>query len=143
MAEYVDFAKFPYFEEKPEFKDNDMQTTAPLMVSGKLTGKELELTIELLKMFTNQQTAKRFAEEGQILVPRKDVDIDKSKCTDLFNTSLELSTSSEKIGGDVFEFDPLASMADKTRNSIFTLFTGASPETVAEEIQKEVDNNLK
>ena len=143
VAEYVDFAKFPYFEEKPEFKDNDMQTTAPLMVSGKLTGKELELTIELLKMFTNQQTAKRFAEEGQILVPRKDVDIDKSKCTDLFNTSLELSTSSEKIGGDVFEFDPLASMADKTRNSIFTLFTGASPETVAEEIQKEVDNNLK
>lgn len=143
VAENVKFAKFPYFEEKPEFKDDDMQTTSPLMVSGKLKGKELELTIELLKMFTNQQTAKRFAEEGQILVPRKDVDIDKSKCTDLFISSLDLSATSKKIGGDIFEFDPLASMADRTRNSIFTMFTGASPEDAAKEIQTEVDNNLK
>ena len=38
----------PYFEEKPEFKNEDMQTLSPYMISGKLEGKELELTLELV-----------------------------------------------------------------------------------------------
>lgn len=140
VSDNVKVAKFPYFEEKPEFKNQDMQILSPYMVSGKLEGKELDLTIELLKMLTGKEAAKRFAEEAAFLIPRTDLDLDKSKCTDLFIQNVEIGGTSEGIGVDVFDFDPLTSMQDRTRNSIVSLFTGASAQDAAEVIQAEIDN---
>lgn len=141
VASEIRVAKFPYFEEKPEFKNQDMQTLSPYMISGKLEGKELDLTIELVKMLTDKDAAKRYAEEAAFLIPRTDIDLDESKCSELFTKNVELGGTSEGIGVDVFDFDPLTSMQDRTRNSILTLFTGASAEDVAAEIQAEIDNS--
>ncbi|WP_313583872.1 ABC transporter substrate-binding protein [Lacrimispora sp.] len=140
VSDNIKVAKFPYFEEKPEFKNQDMQILSPYMVSGKLEGKELDLTIELLKMLTGKEAAKRFAEEAAFLIPRTDLDLDKSKCTDLFIQNVEIGGTSEGIGVDVFDFDPLTSMQDRTRNSIVSLFTGASAQDTAAVIQAEIDN---
>jgi len=140
VSDDVKVAKFPYFEEKPEFKNQDMQILSPYMVSGKLEGKELDLTIELLKMLTGKEAAKRFAEEAAFLIPRTDLDLDKSKCTDLFMQNVEIGGTSEGIGVDVFDFDPLTSMQDRTRNSIVSLFTGASAQDAAAVIQAEIDH---
>ncbi|GLC78269.1 ABC transporter substrate-binding protein [Lacrimispora brassicae] len=140
VSDNIKVAKFPYFEEKPEFKNQDMQILSPYMVSGKLEGKELDLTIELLKMLTGKEAAKRFAEEAAFLIPRTDLDLDTSKCTDLFIQNVEVGGTSEGIGVDVFDFDPLASMQDRTRNSIVSLFTGASAQDAAAEIQAEIDH---
>ena len=140
VSDNVKVAKFPYFEEKPEFKNQDMQILSPYMVSGKLEGKELDLTIELLKMLTDKEAAKRFAEEAAFLIPRTDLDLDKSKCTDLFMQNVEIGGTSEGIGVDVFDFDPLTSMQDRTRNSIVSLFTGASAQDAAAVIQAEIDH---
>lgn len=140
VSDSIKVAKFPYFEEKPEFKNQDMQILSPYMVSGKLEGKELDLTIELLKMLTGKEAAKRFAEEAAFLIPRTDLDLDKSKCTDLFIQNVEIGGTSEGIGVDVFDFDPLTSMQDRTRNSIVSLFTGASAQDAAAVIQAEIDN---
>jgi raffinose/stachyose/melibiose transport system substrate-binding protein len=140
VSDNVKVAKFPYFEEKPEFKNQDMQILSPYMVSGKLEGKELDLTIELLKMLTGKEAAKRFAEEAAFLIPRTDLDLDKSKCTDLFMQNVEIGGTSEGIGVDVFDFDPLTSMQDRTRNSIVSLFTGASAQDAAAVIQAEIDH---
>lgn len=140
VSDNVKVAKFPYFEEKPEFKNQDMQILSPYMVSGKLEGKELDLTIELLKMLTGKDAAKRFAEEAAFLIPRTDLDLDKSKCTDLFMQNVEIGGTSEGIGVDVFDFDPLTSMQDRTRNSIVSLFTGASAQDAAAVIQAEIDH---
>jgi raffinose/stachyose/melibiose transport system substrate-binding protein len=140
VSDNIKVAKFPYFEEKPEFKNQDMQILSPYMVSGKLEGKELDLTIELLKMLTGKEAAKRFAEEAAFLIPRTDLDLDKSKCTDLFIQNVEIGGTSEGIGVDVFDFDPLTSMQDRTRNSIVSLFTGASAQDAAAVIQAEIDN---
>ncbi len=74
VCDSIEVAKFPYFEEKPEFKNEDMQTLSPYMISGKLEGKELELTLELVKMLTDKDAAKRFAEEAAFLIPRTDID---------------------------------------------------------------------
>lgn len=141
VASEIRVAKFPYFEEKTEFKNQDMQTLSPYMISGKLEGKELDLTIELVKMLTDKDAAKRYAEEAAFLIPRTDIDLDESKCSELFTKNVELGGTSEGIGVDVFDFDPLTSMQDRTRNSILTLFTGASAEDVAAEIQAEIDNS--
>jgi raffinose/stachyose/melibiose transport system substrate-binding protein len=140
VSDNVKVAKFPYFEEKPEFKNQDMQILSPYMVSGKLEGKELDLTIELLKMLTGKEAAKRFAEEAAFLIPRTDLDLDKSKCTDLFMQNVKIGGTSEGIGVDVFDFDPLTSMQDRTRNSIVSLFTGASAQDAAAVIQAEIDH---
>ena len=57
----------------------------------------------------------------------------------LFAKNVELGGTSEGIGVDVFDFDPLASMQDRTRNSISSMFTGEKPDSVAKEIQSEID----
>lgn len=141
VSESIELAKFPYFEEKPEFKNDDMQTLSPYMVSGKLEGKELDLTIELLKMLTNKEAAKRFAEEASFLIPRKDIELDDNAVSPLLAKTVELGGTSQGIGVDVFDFDPLTSMQDRTRNSIASMFTGAEPSAAASEIQAEIDKN--
>ena len=40
---------------------------------------------------------------------------------------------------DVFDFDPIPSMMDRTRNSIVSMFIDASAEDAANEIQAEID----
>ena len=139
----IDVAKFPYFEEKPEFKDEDMAVSSPYMVNGKLEGKELELTLELLKMLTSAEAAERFAQEAAFYLPRTDIELDPEVCSQLFIKTIELSGTSTGVACDVFDFDPITSMQDRTRNSLMSLFTGAEPEAVAAEIQNEVDNNTK
>lgn len=143
VADNIKVAKFPYFEEKTEFQNDDMQTLSPYMVSGKLEGKELELTIELVKMLTSKEAAKRFAEEAAFLIPRTDIDLDESKCSPLLVDVIKLGGTSTGIGVDVFDFDPLTSMQDRTRNSIASMFTGATAEDAAKEIQSEVDASSK
>ncbi len=135
----IRLAKFPYFEEKPEFKNNDMQIISPYMVNGKLQGKELELTMELVKMLTSKETSSRFANEAGQLIPRTDIEVDKAKVDPLFTTNIDLCATSTGMAVDVFDYDPLASMQDRTRNSIVGLFTGSTPEQAAQEIQSEVD----
>lgn len=142
-TESIKVAKFPYFEEKPEFKNEDMQVLSPYMVNGKLEGKEKEYTIELLKMLTSKEAAKRFAEESQFLIPRTDIDIDESKVSELFLRNVELGATSTGIAVDVFDFDPLPSMQDRTRNSIVSMFIGSSAEDAAKEIQNEIDKSKK
>lgn len=116
-----------------------MQVLSPYMVNGKLEGKEKEYTIELLKMLTSAEAAKRFAEESQFLIPRNDIAIDKAKVTDLFLKNVDLGATSTGIAVDVFDFDPLPSMQDRTRNSIVSMFVGSTPEKAALEIQSEID----
>lgn len=143
-TDYVDdikLAKFPYFEEKPEFKDHDMQVISPYMVSGKLTGKEKEYTIELVKMLTSAEAAKHFAEEASFIIPRNDVEIDETKVSRLFKICGELSGTSEGIAVDVFDYDPLPAMQDVTRNSIVGMFIGDTPEEAAQAIQAEIDKS--
>lgn len=140
VAENVKLAKFPYFSTKPEFKDEDMQVLSPYMISGKLQGKELELTIELVKMLTSKEAAKRFAEEAAFMIPRNDIELDSAKTGPLFQQSVELGGTSTGICVDVFDFDPLSSMQDRTRNSIVSMFVGTSAADAAAEIQAEIDN---
>lgn len=139
VADDIKFAKFPYFDEKPQFKNEDMQVISPYMVSGKLTGKDKDYTIELLKMLTSKDAAKRFAEEASFLIPRTDLTLDSTKINPLFSEVIKQGQTSTGIAVDVFDFDPLASMQDRTRNSIVSMFVGSSAEQAAQEIQSEID----
>lgn len=141
LTEHFKLAKFPYFEEKPEFKNHDMQVISPYMVNGQLEGREKELTIELVKRLTSAEAARRFAEEATFIIPRTDADVDLDVVTPLFHQNVELSGTSEAIAVDVFDYDPLQSMQDRTREAFQSLLTGVSPEDAANEIQKEIERN--
>ena len=137
----IQLAKFPYFDEKPEFKDEDMQVISPYMINGKLTGEELELTMELVKMLTSKEAAERFANETAQLIPRTDIEVDEEMVDPLFTKNVDLCATSTGVAVDVFDFDSITSMQDRTRNSIVSMFTGASAKDAAKEIQDEVNKN--
>ena len=139
VSDQIETANFPYFEEKPEFKNENMQTIGSYMVSGQLEGKELDLTMELIQMLTDKDAAKRFAEEAGVLIPRNDIDLDETKVPRLLADNIKLCENNTGIGVDVFDFDPIPSMMDRTRNSIVSMFINASAEDAAKEIQAEVD----
>lgn len=134
----IKFAKFPYFKEKPEFKDQDMQVISPYMMSGTLKGKEKEYTIELLKMLTSKDAGIRYVNEAEFLLPRTDFEADKNKVGELFLTNNILAQTSSGIGVDVFDFDKIPSMQDRTRNSIVSILMGTSSSEAGEEIQEEI-----
>ncbi|MFV0527874.1 MAG: ABC transporter substrate-binding protein [Lachnospiraceae bacterium] len=140
VADDVEIANFPYFEEKPEYQNENMQTLGCYMISGQLEGKELELTVELVKRLTDKDAAKRFAEDAGVLIPRNDIEIDESKVSRLLVDNIKLGENNTGVGVDVFDFDPIASMQDRTRNSIVSMFINASAEEAAAEIQSEIDN---
>lgn len=139
VCDNIETANFPYFEEKPEFKDENMQTIGSYMISGKLEGRELDLTMELIKKLTDRDAAKLFAEEAGVLIPRNDITLDEAGVPRLLVDNIRLSENNTGIGVDVFDFDPIASMQDRTRNSIVSMFIDASALDAANEIQAEVD----
>ena len=140
VYESVDIAPFPYFSEKPEFKAEDMQIMVAYMIAGNLGEREEELTMELAKMLTDAEAAKRYAEESAFLIPRNDIDLDETKVQPLFAANKELAEVSTGACVDIFDFDPLASMQDRTRNSLAGIFVGGDAETAAAEVQAEIDN---
>ena len=91
-------------------------------------------------MLTSKETAKKYAEEADFMMPIEGLDLDETKVSPLFVQSAKLGATSEGIGVDVFDFDELTSMQDRTRNSIMSLFTGATAEEAAAEIQAEIDS---
>ena len=67
VNEDIKLAKFPYFKEKPEYKNYDMQVISPYMINGKLEGKELELTIELVKMLQAKKRQRNTRKKHSLL----------------------------------------------------------------------------
>ncbi len=139
--ENIKVAKFPYFKEKPQFKDHDMHIVSPYMISGKISGRERELTIELIQMLTSAETGSRLFNEASSIFPRNDLEVTSENIPDLLTETMKIGSTSQGLAVDVFDFDPIASMQDRVRNSLVGILVGNSPEQAAQEIQREIDNN--
>lgn len=140
VADSIEFAKFPYFEEKPEYENHDMQLIVAYMIKGEMEGLELELTMELVQMLTDADAAKTYVEEASFLLPRSDIDYDEDILEDLLVINMELSGESEGAAVDIFDYDPITTMQDVVRNSLVSIFTGTSIEDAAAQIQSEIDS---
>ncbi len=134
-------AKFPYFTERPQFKDHDMHIVSPYMVSGNIAGREKELTIELIQMLTSAETGSRLFNEASSIFPRSDLKVTSESIPELLTETMRLGATSQGLAVDIFDFDPIASMQDRVRNSLVGILVGNSPEQAAQEIQREIDNN--
>jgi len=134
---------FPYFSDKPQFKDDVSVFPQGFYLSGKMTEAEKDATFKWVKFFCGKELQSKMVSEIQRLSARDDIKVDESKLSPLFLDVQNFVSTIKNPGGDSFDFDPLPSMQDRTRNSIIGMLLGNSAIEAAEEIQNEIDRSIQ
>lgn len=137
----IDVFAFPYFSEKPEFKYHGVNFPQGFQLKGKMEGAEKQATIDFIKFWTSKETQEKMVRDIQRMPSRKDLDLEGVELSHVFIGYNEIMKNMEVLGGDSFDYDPLASMQDRTRNSLVGMLLGKSAEAAAQEIQAEIDSN--
>lgn len=141
IADKIGIFAPPSFKDKPEFIGNGTIYPQQLYLSGKATDAEKEMQVAFVKYITSKENQQRMALEIQRIPIRKDLDLSSVKSDSLFSQAVGISNTITLSCGDTFDFDPLPSMMDRTRNSLIGMSLGMSPEDTAKEIQAEIDKN--
>lgn len=134
---------FPYFSDKPQFKDDVTVFPQGFYLSGKMTEAEKDATFKWVKYFCGKEVQSKMVTEIERLSARSDIEVDESMLSPLFLDVQNFVATIRNPGGDSFDFDPLPSMQDRTRNSIVGMLLGNSAADAAKEIQDEIDRNTK
>lgn len=141
ISEKIGVFALPTFADKPEFSSNAVIYPQALCLSGKAIGAERDMQVEFITFLTSQAWQQRCAEEIQQIPSRKDVDLSGMDPNSLFVQASAIAGEIGMAGGDTFDYDPLPSMQDRTRNSLIGMSLGNTPEAAAKEIQDEIDKN--
>ncbi|MEG1516062.1 MAG: extracellular solute-binding protein [Clostridia bacterium] len=141
IADKIGVFALPYIEGKEQFKGDSIIYPQGFCLSGKATGAERDAQILFIKYMTNFDMQSKMVETVQRMSARSDIDFTQIALSPIFTEVDRISRSISNSGGDTFDFDPLQSMCDRTRNSLVGMSLGMSPEEAAEEIQSEIDKN--
>jgi raffinose/stachyose/melibiose transport system substrate-binding protein len=133
------FFVFPYFKEKPQFKDDTVLFPVSLMVKSKMEGLEKEMTIKLLKFFTSKAAQERKLREAQAFPSRKDVNPDAMDLIPLTKAVIKHMGTIKSPGGDYADWDTCNPLLEKSRAAIVGMLLGNTPEQAAQQIQAEID----
>ncbi len=133
---------FPYFKDKPQFKGHTVNFPQGFQLKGGMKdGAEKQATIDFIKFWTGQDRQQYMVAQIQRMSSRKDLNLDAIDLSEIFLGYTETLAKATMLGGDSFEYDPLSSMQDRTRNSIVGMLLGATPQEAAAQIQAEIDRN--
>jgi raffinose/stachyose/melibiose transport system substrate-binding protein len=143
IADKVGVFAFPYFKDRPQFKNVWFGGPGGLSVSGSLSGAKKDAAIKLLKFLTSvdsfQQQLK--VSKGDIFPVKMEADP-----TDVPPLMLEyqkaLSAASD-FRVEIEVYDPIPQLQDKVRNEIQGLFAGQGPQQTAQAIQDEISKSLR
>jgi len=141
MKDKVGMFLFPTMEEHPEYAGDNVAFPQTIQASAKLSDAQKKHVVGFLKMYTSKEFQERMAYETKNLPVNVNVELDKAQTGDLFFAANNLTAQVKVPGQDTFGYDPLASMQDRSRNSIIGMLLGNSPEEAAKEIQDEIDKN--
>lgn len=132
---------FPYFAEKPEFKDEWMGGPDDFMsMTAKPGDDNYEASVRVLKFFTSQeywQGLYEVQEGGGTFPVTFDEVIQADPLTTQFNEYYGKATN---MIGEIEQFSPMTSLMDLVRTEVTTIFAGDSAEDISGRIQTEVDN---
>lgn len=131
---------FPSFEEKPEYADNYRQTLNAYLLNAKTEGAEKEALIKFVKFITVKEASQYYVDKALYGVPRTDVEIDPATVGQLYTDLMALNELVKVPGSDAFDYDPISSMQDVTRNAAVSIFLGTSPEEACQTIQAEIED---
>ena len=131
---------FPYFESKPEFKDEWMGGPDDFMsMTAKPGDDNYEASVRVLKFFTSQEYWQGLYEvqEGGGTFPVKFENvIEADPLTTQFNEYYNKATD---MIGEIEQFSPMTSLMDTVRTEVTTIFAGDGAQDIADRIQTEVD----
>ncbi len=132
---------FPYFEEKPQFQGHMVNFPQGFLLKEDMQGAERQATIDFIKFWTSQERQTDMVAQIQRTPARRDVDYSGIDLSHIFLGYMDALESATMLGGDSFNYDPLPSMQDRTRNSIIGMLLGNTPEAAASEIDAEVERS--
>lgn len=137
-AANIDFFKFPYFADKPEFKEDQIVFGSGFFLSGVAKGLEREMQIELAKYLTGQEFMQMLADEASVITPRKDVQPSED-APELLKKMMAYAATIKKPGGDYSDYDTAPQLLDKSRDVIIGMMLGTTPEEAAGQVKEVID----
>ena len=137
VKEDISFFPFPYFTDKPEFKDTRVVYTSSLMLSGTMSDAEKEASVKFLKYITRPEAIQERMNIMRI-APSKDV-TPAADAPQIFKDMIAYTSTIQKSGGEYFEYDTTPSLVDVSRNKILDMMLALSAEDIAKGIQQEID----
>ena len=141
IADKLGTFPFPYFAEKPQFRGHVVNFPQGFYVKGDMEDAEREATLAFLKYFISKEIQTQRVAMNQTVTSRRDIDFSEIDLSELYLGYTETLANATMLGGDSFNYDPLSSMQDRTRNSIVGMLLSRSAQEAAEEIQSEIDLN--
>lgn len=131
---------FPYFESKPEYKDEWMGGPDNFFsITSQPGDEDYDATVRVLKYFTSYDYLKGLYElqEGAGTYPVTFTEtIEADPLTNGFNEDYSVATN---MIGEIEQYSTMTSLMDVVRNGFTTLFAGNTAQAVCDEVQSAVD----
>ncbi len=136
----ISFFAFPYFEDKPEYKDTHVVYTSGWMLSGTMSDEEKEATLKLVKYMTSKESIQERMNAAMRVAPYKDIDAPED-ATQIFKDMVEYTGTITDSVGEYFDYDTCSTLVDTSRNGILNMMLSDSAENTAQTIQADIDAN--
>ena len=136
----ISFFAFPYFEDKPEFKDTHVVYTSGWMLSGTMSDEEKEATLKLIKYMTSKDSIQERMDAAMRVAPYKDITASDS-APQIFKDMVEYTGTISDSVGEYFDYDTCSTLVDTSRNGILNMMLSDSAEDTAQTIQADIDAN--
>lgn len=139
MQSKIKTFRFPCFENKTQYKDNDINYPAQFEVNAKITGAEKDATINFIKMFTSKDNAVKFIQQTKQL-PATEVNTSSVQVDPVLKQLIGFKDEIKVTGSDSFAYDPLPQMEQKLSDAVMSVVMGGSPSDACKTIQQEIDS---
>lgn len=131
---------FPYFTDKPEYKETRVIYTSGWMLSGTMTEEQEKATLKLVKYMTTKESVQERMDAALRVAPYKNTAAPDS-APQLFKDMIEYTNTISESVGEYFDYDTCATLVDSSRNGILNLMLSETAEDTAAAIQADVDAN--
>ncbi len=136
----ISFFPFPYFEDKPEYKDTRVVYTSGWMLSGTMDDAEKDATLKLVKYMTTPEAIQERMDAAMRVAPYKNITAPEN-APQIFKDMVSYTDTITNSVGEYFDYDKCATLVDVSRNGILNMMLSNSPEETAKAIQADIDAN--
>ncbi len=136
----ISFFPFPYFEDKPEYKDTRVVYTSGWMLSGTMDDAEKDATLKLVKYMTTPGAIQERMDAAMRVAPYKNITAPEN-APQIFKDMVSYTDTITNSVGEYFDYDKCATLVDVSRNGILNMMLSNSPEDTAKAIQADIDAN--
>lgn len=136
----ISFFPFPYFTDKPEYKDTRVVYTSGWMLSGTMDDDEKEATLKLVKYMTTPEAIQERMDAAMRVAPYKNITAPEN-APQIFKDMVAYTDTISSSVGEYFDYDKCATLVDVSRNGILNMMLSNSAEDTAKAIQADVDAN--